>query len=89
MELHGETVGIGAAATVVEDQKVVAAGEVDDLLDAVVGGLAMVGARRPVRVEFAILAGPGGGVDVDLLEFDDAAGDGRPVRNARGIRQLV
>jgi hypothetical protein len=64
-------------AAVVEEEEVVAAGEVDGLLDAVVRITAVV-ISRPVGVEFAILAGAGGGVDFDLLEFNEGAGKGRP-----------
>ena len=33
-------------------------------------------------VEFAILAGPSGGIDGDLLEFDEATGEGSPAGDA-------
>ena len=69
-------------AAVVEEEEVVAAGEVEGLLDAVVGITAVV-ISRPVGVEFAILAGAGGGVDLDLLEFNEAAGKGGPTGDSR------
>ncbi len=34
-------------------------------------------------IEFAILASTGGGVDFDLLEFNEGAGNGRPAGDSR------
>ena len=72
------------STTLVKDQKVTAAGKVNGLLDAVIRRSAVV-ASRPMGVEFAILACIGVGVHLDLLEFDDVAGDRGPVRDARRV----
>ena len=83
-DLYRKTTGfdIVLPSAVGEEKEVVTAGEVGGLLDVVVGITAVV-IGRPVGVEFAILAGEGGGVDLDLLDFNEDAGKGDPAGDSR------